>query len=283
MSASSGTSRSRTSTRRPAGRSSGRGSSTSAARRRRPRTSPIALWLTRGARKTFPVLVSSTAGRSATRAAIIAALDEYRPDPPLYPGRSRRPAARARDRVLLRRGARPAARALIFHDLRATPRRSPSSPRRCCRRADPRDPGRPGGGRSARPDVHAAPLPGRRRGGRRGGAGEGPARRSTGSRWRSRPETAPTSSAAGFSVADLTAAALFTPIVQPPEGPHVGCRAAARPSRSSGDDRDRPGYRWVPETFARDRGRPPALTGYQPPEPGPPLIGPVISAVTQPP
>jgi glutathione S-transferase len=55
-----------------------------------------------------------------------------------------------------------------------------------------------------------------------------------------------------FTVADLTAAALFYPLVTPPEGPRL-------PSPPSGYEefraplRDRRGYRWVEEMFRRHR------------------------------
>jgi glutathione S-transferase len=59
-----------------------------------------------------------------------------------------------------------------------------------------------------------------------------------------------------LSVADITAASLFYPVVVPPEGP-------LDPSlpRPPAFDRfrqglsDRPGYRWVEETFRRHRHR----------------------------
>lgn len=58
-----------------------------------------------------------------------------------------------------------------------------------------------------------------------------------------------------FSVADLTAAALFYPLVAPPEGPQVVTDPP--PAWQALRDRlsDRPGYRWVEETFRRHRKR----------------------------
>jgi glutathione S-transferase len=55
-----------------------------------------------------------------------------------------------------------------------------------------------------------------------------------------------------FTVADLTAAALFYPLVLPPEGPEL-------PPPPEGFERyraplaERPGYRWVQEMFRRHR------------------------------
>ena len=55
-----------------------------------------------------------------------------------------------------------------------------------------------------------------------------------------------------FSVADLTAAALFYPLVLPPEGPWQPVRTAAFMELQD-SIRDRPGFRWVEETFRRWR------------------------------
>jgi glutathione S-transferase len=56
-----------------------------------------------------------------------------------------------------------------------------------------------------------------------------------------------------FSVADLTAAALFYPLVLPPEGPWHPIRTAAFEEFQS-TVRERPGFRWVEDTFRRHRG-----------------------------
>ena len=61
-----------------------------------------------------------------------------------------------------------------------------------------------------------------------------------------------TSSATSFTVADLTAASLLYPLVQPPEGPSL-------PPPPEGFERfcaplkERPGYRWVQDMFRRHR------------------------------
>jgi len=58
-----------------------------------------------------------------------------------------------------------------------------------------------------------------------------------------------------FTVADLTAAALFYPAVLPPEGPDM-----PQPTESLMDFRaeqeDRPGYRWVQKMYSEHRGSP---------------------------
>lgn len=56
----------------------------------------------------------------------------------------------------------------------------------------------------------------------------------------------------GFSVADLTAAALLYPLVLPPEGPWQAVRTAAFEELQS-TVRERPAFRWVEETFRRYR------------------------------
>jgi glutathione S-transferase len=55
-----------------------------------------------------------------------------------------------------------------------------------------------------------------------------------------------------FSVADLSAAALFYPLVLPPEGPIVFDPPAAF-ERFRAPLKDRPGYRWVGEMFRQHR------------------------------
>jgi glutathione S-transferase len=55
-----------------------------------------------------------------------------------------------------------------------------------------------------------------------------------------------------FSVADLAAAALFYPLVLPPEGPWQPIRTAAFEEFQS-TVRSRPGFRWVEDTFRRHR------------------------------
>ena len=57
-----------------------------------------------------------------------------------------------------------------------------------------------------------------------------------------------------FSVADLTAAALFYPLVLPAEGPHVLDQPPPAMERFRQPLKERRGYRWVEETFRRHRG-----------------------------
>jgi glutathione S-transferase len=56
-----------------------------------------------------------------------------------------------------------------------------------------------------------------------------------------------------FSVADLTAAALFYPLVDPPKGPALIPAMPAGFEEFRAPLRDRPGYRWVERTYAEHR------------------------------
>jgi glutathione S-transferase len=56
-----------------------------------------------------------------------------------------------------------------------------------------------------------------------------------------------------FTIADLTAAALFYPLVLPPEGPWRPVRTAAFEAFQD-TVRGRPGYHWIEDTFRRHRG-----------------------------
>ena len=56
-----------------------------------------------------------------------------------------------------------------------------------------------------------------------------------------------------FTIADLTAAALFYPLVLPPEGPWQPVRTAEFEEFQS-SVRTRPGFHWVEDTFRRHRG-----------------------------
>jgi glutathione S-transferase len=56
-----------------------------------------------------------------------------------------------------------------------------------------------------------------------------------------------------FSVADLTAAAIFYPLVMPPEGPRFAVEMPAAFEEYRASFADRRAYRWVGEMFARHR------------------------------
>ncbi|MGN6588033.1 MAG: glutathione S-transferase family protein [Solirubrobacterales bacterium] len=211
---------------------------------------PIALALTRGAQPTFPVLQMDgrTIGDST---AIIAALEAKHLDLPLYPSK---PEERARALELedyFDEQLGPHTRFLTFHELI-------NEPEVFAAVASEAVPGPLG---QVRPLVGAY------------------ARTFTSLRWGARD----TEKAAlarekiiaaldrleeeldangeflvgdRFSVADLTAASLFYPLVLPPEGP-VSPDAPRPPAleRFRESLSTRPGYRWVEETFRRHRFR----------------------------
>jgi glutathione S-transferase len=56
-----------------------------------------------------------------------------------------------------------------------------------------------------------------------------------------------------FSIADLTAASLLYPIVNPPEGPSIIPDGNPELEEFFGPLRERPGGRWIGEMFARHR------------------------------
>jgi glutathione S-transferase len=210
---------------------------------------PIAFALTRGESITLPLLQMD--GRTiADSTAILAALEERYPDPPLYPS----------DPEQLRRALEledffdeelgPHARLLPFHELTNEP--------------------------AMFAEVAAAAVPGPL------GKAKGPiglyARTYTGLRFGVRDEAAAALArerivaaldrleaelAAGegeflvgerLSVADVTAASLFYPVIGPDEGP-LPADAPTPPAleRFRDEIRDRPGYLWVEETFRRHR------------------------------
>jgi glutathione S-transferase len=59
----------------------------------------------------------------------------------------------------------------------------------------------------------------------------------------------------GFSVADLTAAALFTPLVAPPERPFAPPTRVPAVQELGDELMARPGGRWIEEMYARHRNR----------------------------
>ncbi len=68
-----------------------------------------------------------------------------------------------------------------------------------------------------------------------------------------------------FTVADLTAASILSPIVMPPEFPYIKLHPDERTteSRRFRDSlKDRPGFRWVEDMYARHRGTSAAVTGF---------------------
>jgi glutathione S-transferase len=211
----------------------------------------VALWLTHGRVKTFPVMRigDETIGDSS---AIIGALEKHFPEPALYP---EDPVERRRALDLeefFDEQLAPQIRQLVWHETCKEPERFV--------------------------DVVGDTVP-------------APLRRMPGSdailsayakgfvaiRYRAaNDETAEKSRAAvlaaldrleeeldgneylvgdSFSVADLTAAALFYPLALPPEAPRQFADAPAGFQAFREPLMDRPGYRWVEQTYSRHRKR----------------------------
>ena len=209
-----------------------------------------ALVLTRGAQRRLPV-IEIDGRRVGDSTAIIAALEDYAPEPPLYP---RDPEEQARALELedwFDERLAPPLRRLIWHhtlpDTDATvaalfPTSAPwrermlraSAPvasrlvRRDFKISDATAP-------KARADVVAAMD-------------------------RLEDELQPSGYLVGdaFTVADLTAAALFTPLLAPPQRPYTPPRLAAPLLELREELEARPGGRWVAEMYARHRGAPAA-------------------------
>jgi glutathione S-transferase len=212
----------------------------------------VALWLTRGQQNTFPVLRLDERNIGDSTA-IIEALETRWPDAPLYPEdpAERRRALELEDHFDERVG--PQVRLLGWHELRKDPEMM----------AEVSQAMAPGPLRT---------LPGSQAVAGRFGAvftqlryrvaadeAADAARRDVLAgldRLEAELDAAGGEYLAGdrFSVADLTAAALFYPIVNPPEGPQI------LPEEPPGDFgafqesvADRPGFKWVEETFRKHR------------------------------
>lgn len=208
---------------------------------------PVALWLTRGAHYTFPVLRLD--GRNiGDSTAIVAALEERFPDPHLYPAEiaDRRRALELEDHFDEELG--PAIRQLAWHEFgrdresfEALMRQTAPGPLR----------------RFAAPTAAYARAYTALRF-RAGDAGAAERNRATvlAALDRLERELGDGKYLVGdsFSVADLTAASLFYPLVRPPEGPIPAEQAGPKGFEAFREPlRERRGFRWVAEMFHRHR------------------------------
>lgn len=209
-----------------------------------------ALLMTRGEHKTFPLLKldGKAIGDSTV---IIAALEELYPEPPLYPAdpAERRRALELEDFFDEELG--PHSRHIAFHYLR----RDPEKLSEFAAALMP-----PPIVRFALARRAAGAAAGAFSGMRYGVGSEESAERSRQKVHAAMDRLELELDAAGgphlvgdaFSVADLTAAALFYPLVSPPEGPSVPEPSAEFTAFSDGF-RERRGFRWVERTFATHR------------------------------
>jgi glutathione S-transferase len=208
---------------------------------------PVAMAVTRSTHRKLPVLVLD-GRRIGDSTRIIAALEEYRPDPPLYPAD---PAERRRALELedfFDETLAPAVRRLNFHhslddpDLMVDLLFASNTRGWQAKALRPMLPvARPivkrdyqiGGEELDRAldEIHAAMD-------------------------RIEREVAPSGYMVGdaFSVADLTAAALFTPLIVPPERQYPPLRLAPAMAELREEMAARDGGQWVYEMFRRHRG-----------------------------
>jgi glutathione S-transferase len=210
---------------------------------------PVALWLTRGRHKTFPVLELD--GRAiGDSTAIIAALEERYPNGRLYP---EDPVERARALELedffdeelgpyMRRIGwyelaqdRPLLAKMVEADVPAPLRRLPGS--------------------QVMLSTYAAAFTRIRYTAGDDDAAEQARVKVRAALDRLEAELGDNEYLVGeeFTVADLTAASLFYPLVLPPEGPSSPGSAPGLQERLRGPLMDRPGYEWVARMFARHR------------------------------
>jgi len=210
---------------------------------------PIAFALTRGESVTLPLLRMD--GRTiADSTAILAAIEERYPDPPLYPTdpEQRRHALELEDFFDEELG--PHARLLPFHELT-------NEPAMFAEVAAAAVPG-PLGKAKGLLGLYASTYAGLRFGVRDEEAAVVAREKIVAALDRLEAELATNGGeylvGESFSVADLTAASLFYPVVGPEEGP-LPAETPTPPALESFRDgiRNRPGYIWVEETYRRHR------------------------------
>jgi glutathione S-transferase len=210
---------------------------------------PVALWLTRGAQQTLPVLqLDGRTIRDST--AIIAALEQRFPDPPLYPAdpEQRRRALELEDFFDEELG--PHMRLLAFHELI----KEPAMFAEIASGSVPAPLGKAKGLTGAFARAYTS---------LRFGANSDVAAATAREKIVVALDRLDAELAANggeylvgdsFSVADLTAASLFFPLLAPAVGPvPPGSPTPPALERFRDGLKDRPGYSWVEEMFRRHR------------------------------
>jgi glutathione S-transferase len=227
---------------------------------------PVALWMTRGAHKTFPLL-EIDGQRIGDSTAIVAALEQRFPDRPLYPEdpEERRRALELEDYFDEELG--PAARLLPFHELG----NDPELLQRIIERTSPEALAR----RSGTATVYARAYTALRFRVRSEAGAEQARQAALAALDRLEAELGDGDYLAGdsFSVADLSAASLFYPLFVPEGGPlPADTQLPAGLERFREPLKERRGFKWVSEMFRRHRRRdgrragapaPPATAGAE--------------------
>ncbi len=208
---------------------------------------PASMWMTRGASQTFPVLAID-GRRIGDSTEIIAALEERFPERPLYPAdpEQRRRALELEDFFDEELGSH--IRLLAFYELGNDRERFEA----VIARSTPGPVARLGSGAV----TYARTYTGLRFGARNEEAAELARIKIVAALDRLEAELGDGEYLAGdsFSVADLTAASLFYPLVLPDEGPLPGDEPPPEGlARFRAPLQERRGYGWVEETFARHR------------------------------
>jgi glutathione S-transferase len=202
--------------------------------------------ITRGRRRRLPILVLD--GRAiGDSTAIIAALEEYRPDPPLYPAD---PAQRERALALedyFDEHLAPAVRAFNFHHILKDPQATVEAIFRDATSTRAR------AMRAVLPVM--APIVRRDYGASEGGAERAVAEiRSAMDRIEAEIQPSGYLGGDAFGVADLAAAALITPLLAPPGRQYQPPTLAPAALELRAELEGRDGARWVDEMYARHRG-----------------------------
>jgi glutathione S-transferase len=207
---------------------------------------PVVLWVTRGRGYTLPT-IEIDGRRLSDSTAIIAALEERYPEPPLYPSD---PDERRRALALedwFDEEVAPYTRRLVFHELGRDPLRLEAS----VKNAAPALYEKLGGGAVA----YAKLFTKVRYGTHAEAAAETARQRIVAGFDRLEAELGDEGYLVGgrFTVADLAAAALLYPVVMPPEAPQALTDLPERYERFRAQVRDRPGWSWVEEMFRLHR------------------------------
>jgi glutathione S-transferase len=210
---------------------------------------PIALWLTGGDHFTFPVL-ELDGRRIGDSTAIIAALEERYPEPPLYP---EDPGERARALALedfFDEGAGPQIRRLAFYEMIKEPEMFGEVASRMA-------PG-PLAKSKSFASIYARTYTSLRFGANKGDAAELAKGKIAEAMDRLDKELEESEGeylvGDRFSVADLTAASILYPMIRPAEGP-VPLDSPSPPAfeRFRESFADRPGFIWLEEMYRRHR------------------------------